>query len=72
MLECITALLKQKSCLSNQQIARALSMDMSALEPILALGIRKGLFCERSDGLRCAKACSACSSVRIRHFQLPT
>lgn len=70
MLERITALLKQQPCLSNQQLARALAMDMSALEPILALGLRKGYFCELGEGRACSTACAACPSVRVRYFEL--
>lgn len=71
MLERITTLLKQQRCMSNQQLARALSIDMSALEPMLAFCIRKGYICERGAGRPCTSACAACPSLRIRYFELP-
>lgn len=60
--------IKKQSLVSNQQIAREFSIALSALEPLLELGTRKGLI-QTLLAPSCKKTCGGCKPSNLIYYQ---
>jgi hypothetical protein len=73
MLLQIREFVQREKIASNQQIARAFSMDIHALEPLLAFWVRKGLFVpvQQQSGTACASRCASghCHTQSVVYYQ---
>lgn len=70
MLLQIHKFLQKEKIASNQQIARAFHISMSALEPMMRSGVRQGIFYIVQDSASCKKACGQCVTNEIVYYQL--
>ncbi|OGV40649.1 MAG: hypothetical protein A3F46_01740, partial [Legionellales bacterium RIFCSPHIGHO2_12_FULL_42_9] len=65
--------LRREKIASNQQIARAFHVDVSALEPMLEIWLRKGVlsYAEQGATISCASrgACSSCRAQSIVYYR---
>ena len=72
MLLQIREFLRREKIASNQQIARVFHVDLSALEPMLEIWLRKGVLAYAKDETQtsCAKrgTCSSCRTQSIVYY----
>lgn len=61
MLLQIREYIRRERLVSNQQIARALQIDLLALEPMLSLLVTRGVLRHAQETAGCAKPCSGMS-----------
>ena len=60
--------LKREKLASNQQMARTFHLDMSALEPMLEMLVRKGEFHYAAAPSSCKRRCVKCSPGTVVYY----
>ena len=71
MLMQIRDYLRREKVATNQQLSRAFNIDISALEPMLAPLIAKGILsCEQAKS--CKKACFSCQTLPLYYTYIET
>lgn len=61
--------LKREGVASNQQMAREFNLDLPALEPMLALWLRKGLIVCCKEKSACQSRCFKCKTQPPVYYQ---
>jgi hypothetical protein len=61
--------LKQAHIASNQQMARALRMEVTALQPLLDFWLNKGAFHALEEKKECNTSCLGCHKERILYYE---
>ena len=73
MLLQIREFVRREKIVSNQQVARALHLDISALEPMLEIWLRKGVIATATETTKtsCASRCASanCQTSSVAYYR---
>jgi hypothetical protein len=69
MLLQICEFMQREKIASNQQIARAFQLDIAALEPMLAMCLRKGMLSYAAAPSSCQQRCTKCQLQSVVYYQ---
>jgi hypothetical protein len=60
--------IREANFVSSEQVARAFSMDLQALEPLVSLWVEKGVIKRVTNRTACATHCTTCGVLIYYQF----
>mgnify|MGYP005998167627 CR=1 FL=1 len=69
MLLALRNYIAREKYVSIEQLARVFQTDATALEPMLAVWVARGVITEAMDAKACAAACIGCHPEISKHYQ---